>query len=64
MLGKTGNIDGDQVIDVLFEQEAAARYVPSKLWSYFVEDEAPEAIVKTAMIAAVMAPNVTNGTDP
>ncbi|MEM9237077.1 MAG: DUF1800 domain-containing protein [Verrucomicrobiota bacterium] len=46
ILGKKGRFDGDGVIDVLFEHQAAAEYVPSKLWQYFVEDEAPPAIVK------------------
>ena len=46
VLGKTGNFDGDGVIDVLFEQDAAAEYVPAKLWQFFVEDEAPRVIVE------------------
>lgn len=46
VLGKTGAFDGDDVIDILFEQSAAAEYVPSKLWTYFVEDEPPRAVVK------------------
>lgn len=46
IFGKTGNFDGDQVIDLLFSQKAAAEYLPTKLWNYFVEDEAPAAIIK------------------
>lgn len=46
VLGKTGAFDGDDVIEVLFEQKAVAEYLPSKLWTYFVEDEAPRAVVK------------------
>ncbi len=46
VFGKRGRFDGAQIIDLLFEQKAAAEYVPSKLWVYFVEDEAPQAIVK------------------
>ncbi|MEP4077426.1 DUF1800 domain-containing protein [Haloferula sp.] len=46
IFGKTGKFDGDQVIDLLFEQQAASEYVPTKLWKYFVEDEPPEAITK------------------
>lgn len=45
VLGKTGDFDGDEVIDLLFEQDAAASYLSSKLWSYFVEDEPPAAVV-------------------
>jgi uncharacterized protein (DUF1800 family) len=46
VFGKTGNFDGDGVIDLLFEQPAAATCLPSKLWAYFVEDEPPAAVVK------------------
>lgn len=46
LLGKTGRFDGEDVIDLLFEQQAAAEYLPSKLWAYFVEDEPPKVIVK------------------
>ena len=46
VFGKSGNFDGDQVIDILFEQQAAAEYLPTKLWRYFVEDEPPAAITK------------------
>ena len=45
IFGKTGKFDGDDVVDLIFQQPAAASYVPAKLWSYFVEDEAPPAIV-------------------
>ncbi|MBB5353290.1 uncharacterized protein (DUF1800 family) [Haloferula luteola] len=44
--GETGAFDGDQLVEVLFRQEAAASYLPAKLWSYFVEDEAPASLVK------------------
>ncbi|GAA5480683.1 DUF1800 domain-containing protein [Haloferula helveola] len=46
VLGKTGKFDGDQVVDILFEQQAAAEYLPSKLWMFFVEDEPPKAVVE------------------
>ncbi len=46
VLGRSGKFDGKQIIDLLFEQDAAAAYVPSKLWEFFVEDEAPKAVVK------------------
>ncbi|MCH7224745.1 DUF1800 family protein [Haloferula sp. A504] len=46
VLGKTGKFDGPQVIDLIFEQDAAAAYLPSKLWQFFVEDEAPNAVVR------------------
>ena len=46
VLGQTGRFDGEDVIDLLFEQSAAAEYLPSKLWAFFVEDEPPAVIVK------------------
>lgn len=46
VLGKTAAFDGDAIIDLLFEQEAASRYLPSKLWSFFVADEAPPLVVR------------------
>jgi len=42
IFGKSGKFDGDDVIDLLFEQEAAARYVPRKLWEYFAAEDPPE----------------------
>lgn len=45
VLGKSGNFNGARIIDLLFEQEAAAHYLPSKWWTFFVEDEAPKAVV-------------------
>lgn len=46
VLGRSGKFDGPQIIDLLFEQEAAASYVPSKLWAFFVEDEPPAEVVR------------------
>jgi len=46
VFGRRGAFDGDDVIDILFEQEAAAEYLPAKLWTYFVEDVPPAAVVK------------------
>ncbi|HEY1120816.1 MAG TPA: DUF1800 domain-containing protein, partial [Haloferula sp.] len=42
IFGKSGKFDGDGVIDLIFEQEAAARYVPRKLWEYFAAEDPPE----------------------
>jgi len=41
VLGARGNFDGDEVIDVLLEQPAAARFVVRKLFRFFVADEEP-----------------------
>ncbi len=36
VLGKTGDLEGDQVLDVLLAQPAAARFITAKLWKEFV----------------------------
>lgn len=41
-LGHTGNFDGDDVIDIIFEQPAISRFLARKLWTFFVEPN-PEA---------------------
>ncbi|MBU6342648.1 MAG: DUF1800 family protein [Bacteroidetes bacterium] len=43
VLGKTGNLDGDAVLDVLLEQKQTARFITRKLYRFLVHDEqAPE----------------------
>jgi uncharacterized protein (DUF1800 family) len=43
VLGKTGNFDGEQVIDIILSKEATSEYMASKLYRYFVrEDVSPE----------------------
>lgn len=37
-LGKTGNFDGDEVLDILLEQKQTARYVTQKIYRFFVND--------------------------
>jgi len=41
VLGTTGNLDGDDVIDILLEQEVCARYLAGKLLRYFEGIEPP-----------------------
>jgi uncharacterized protein (DUF1800 family) len=36
VLNHTGNFDGDEVLDILIEQPATARFIVSKLWREFV----------------------------
>ena len=44
-LGKTGPFAGEDIIRLIFEQPAAARLVPTKLWEFFVaENPASEVI--------------------
>ena len=36
VLGRSGNFDGDAVLDVMLAQEAASRFIVGKLWKEFV----------------------------
>lgn len=51
-LGKTGNFDGWEIIDLLFEQPAAASFLCAKLWSFFAYEDPEPEIVET--LAATM----------
>ncbi|HLF83422.1 MAG TPA: DUF1800 domain-containing protein [Blastocatellia bacterium] len=44
IFGKTGNFDGEQVVDLILQQEAAARFISRKLYRYFVRDELSPAL--------------------
>ena len=44
-LGRTGNFDGDDIVDIIMEQPAAAEYVCTRLWTFFAyPDPEPEVI--------------------
>jgi uncharacterized protein (DUF1800 family) len=47
-LGRSGNFDGDEAVDVVLEQPAAARFIARKLVRFFVIDEpaAPDALLE------------------
>lgn len=38
VLGKTGNFDGDNVLDILLEQKQTANYITQKIYRFFVND--------------------------
>ena len=40
-LGHTGNIDGEDIIDIIVQQPACARFIARHLYSFFVADEPP-----------------------
>ncbi len=46
MFGKTGNFDGDQVIDLILARPEAAQFITRKLWREFVSPTPNEAEVK------------------
>lgn len=39
-LGHTGNLDGEDIIDIIAQQEATARFIGRHLYNFFVADEA------------------------
>ncbi len=48
VLGETGNWNGDDVIRILLNQPAASRFLPSKLYRYFISDidPIPESLIE------------------
>ncbi len=42
-LGHTGNFNGDDIIDIIVQQEATARFISTRLFQYFAADEIDEA---------------------
>jgi len=46
VLGKTGNLDGDDVLEILLARAETAEFVTAKLWREFVSPDPDEAEVK------------------
>jgi uncharacterized protein (DUF1800 family) len=44
-MGRSGNFDGDQIIDIIVQQPACAQFIGRKVWRYFVEDDPSPAMV-------------------
>jgi len=42
ILGKAGNYDGDDVLNILLEQKQTAHFITQKIYRYFVNEDAPE----------------------
>ena len=42
VLGKTGNLDGDDVLDILLEQKQTATYITKKIYRFFVNEKVDE----------------------
>ena len=40
-LGHTGNFDGDDVVEIICQQQATARFIARHMYSFFVADEPP-----------------------
>ncbi len=45
IFGKKGPYKTNDVVDLIFQQKAAASYMPSKIWEYFVAENPPQATV-------------------
>lgn len=54
-LGRTGNFDGGDIIDIIFQQPAAPRWFARKLLAFFVYDEPEPALVDR--VAALIRKN-------
>src|SRR5581483_10612618 len=52
-LGHTGNLNGEDIIRIIVDQPAAARYVAGKLHAFFVDDTPDDAEIEA--LAAVFA---------
>jgi uncharacterized protein (DUF1800 family) len=46
VLGRTGNLDGDQVLDILLAQPATAEFITRKLWREFISPDPDESTVR------------------
>ncbi len=46
-LGKTGNFNGDDIINILLEQPKTAEYITRKIYKYFVNETVDERIIKS-----------------
>ena len=50
-LGRTGYFDGDDIVDIIMEQPAAAEYICTRLWTFFAyEDPESEVIERLAEV--------------
>ena len=45
-LGKTGNFNGDDIIDILLQQKQTATFITKKIYRYFVNEKADDAKVQ------------------
>ncbi len=46
VLGKTGNFDGEDIINLLLEQKQTAKFITKKIYKYFVNDNVDDAKVQ------------------
>ena len=46
-LGRRGNFDGDDVIDIILEQKTTAKFITQKIYKYFVNEQVDEEKVSS-----------------
>ncbi|MGN6627975.1 MAG: DUF1800 domain-containing protein [Tepidisphaeraceae bacterium] len=46
-LGRTGNFDGDDAINIILQQRSCAPYICGKLWAYFVNENVDALVVQS-----------------
>ncbi|MCB2153862.1 DUF1800 domain-containing protein [bacterium] len=51
VLGQTGKLNADDVLDILFEQPALAPFICRKIWEYFVYENPDEKLIEELSIA-------------
>ena len=44
-LNRSGAFDGDDIIDIIFEQDATAEFISRKLFAFFVHPDPPEELI-------------------
>ncbi|WP_346236006.1 DUF1800 domain-containing protein [Niabella insulamsoli] len=44
-LGKTGNFNGDDVLNIILEQPQTAKFITKKLYTFFVNDQPDETLI-------------------
>ena len=54
-LGRTGNFDGVEILDIILEQKVTAEYIAGKLYRYFVREDISPAM--QARLGAVLRDN-------
>jgi uncharacterized protein (DUF1800 family) len=55
-MGRTGNLNGDNIIDILLSKPACTQFIGRKLWRFFVEDE-PSSTVVESVAATIRSHN-------
>lgn len=46
ILGRTGNLSGEDVLDILCEEKQTARYITTKMWKFFANTNPEPAVIE------------------